>query len=111
MHVGLSPIYFLLLTVSVTRQVFISTDKTYVMIRVEHNYDLVMKFESEYLTTKFLEHLEAFFGEIDIKAEREMNLKTACLLKQAVTRKKRQAILDKFFRAICAQVFLFFNSR
>lgn len=75
------------------------------MIRVQHNYDLVLKFDSHYLKTSFFQAFEQFILDISIKSfEKNKNINSAEMLKQAITKKDRQNKLEKFFRVVFAQV-------
>ncbi|XP_076380631.1 dual oxidase 1 isoform X2 [Megalopta genalis] len=82
----------------------IPTDSTYVMIRVEHNYDLVLKFDTNYLRDLFLQAMKQFATELNTISIKEIpNITTKELLKQAVTKRSRQKKLEQFFRVVFSQ--------
>ncbi|KAL2743176.1 dual oxidase 2-like [Vespula maculifrons] len=86
--------------------IYIPPDSNYTMIRVQHNYDLVLKFDSHYLKTSFFQAFEQFILDISIKSfEKNKNINSAEMLKQAITKKDRQNKLEKFFRVVFAQAF------
>ncbi|XP_076646950.1 dual oxidase 2-like isoform X2 [Halictus rubicundus] len=82
----------------------IPSDSNYVMIRVEHNYDLVLKFDSDYLKHLFLQAIDQFVTELKtISLKKIRNSTTTELLKQAVTKRSRQKKLEQFFRVVFSQ--------
>lgn len=81
-----------------------TTDHHYVLIRVEHNYDLVLKFPSDYMRQSFITNLEDFAEHINMRKEYTKNIPKAAMLKQVKTKKQRQMNLEKFFRVVFAGV-------
>ncbi|XP_078052427.1 dual oxidase-like isoform X2 [Augochlora pura] len=85
-------------------KIHIPTDSSYVMIRVEHNYDLVLKFDTNYLRDLFLQAMKQFATELNTISIKEItNITTKELLKQAVTKRSRQKKLEQFFRVVFSQ--------
>lgn len=82
------------------------------LIRVHHSYDLVLKFDSDFLRSAFIKAFEKFISEItttgDLARLVQMTTNTthAALLKQAITKKQRQKKLEMFFRVVFAQVYI-----
>lgn len=79
-------------------------------IRVYHGYDLVLKFDSDFLRSAFIKAFEKFISEITTSgdaclAQMMTNITHAMLLKQAITKKHRQKKLEMFFRVVFAQVY------
>lgn len=85
-------------------EIYICTDRMHLMLKMENEYSLVLKFESEYLRESFLQALENFIGTVGIQRER-ITLPLKPMLKQAVTKADRQKQLDMFFRVVFAQAF------
>ncbi|XP_031836587.1 dual oxidase 1-like isoform X2 [Nomia melanderi] len=84
--------------------VFISSDSNYVMIRVDHNYDLVLKFDTNYLKHLFLRTMKKFIVELrTISIKESENITVKELFKQAVTKRSRQKKVEQFFRVVFAQ--------
>jgi len=82
------------------------------LIRVHHSYDLVLKFDSDFLRSAFIKAFINFISEITARDACLVQMRTnttthAALLKQAITKKHRQKKLEMFFRVVFAQVFLF----
>ncbi|XP_068083975.1 dual oxidase 1-like [Anabrus simplex] len=85
-------------------QVFIITDGLHIMLRMSHDYDLVLKFDTEIMRSTFLRQFEDFLSELGVMRERiKITLKPA--LRQTVTRRVRQKRLEKFFRVVFSQAF------
>ncbi|XP_076296274.1 dual oxidase 1-like isoform X2 [Lasioglossum baleicum] len=83
---------------------YIPSDGNYVMIRIEHNYDLVLKFDSDYLKRLFLEAIRLFVTDLKTISIKEIRNTTAKeLLKHAVTKRVRQKKLEQFFRVVFSQ--------
>ncbi|XP_012261755.2 dual oxidase-like isoform X2 [Athalia rosae] len=87
------------------------TDRSFILIRVENHYDLVLKFGSEYLKDLFLRGFEQFAIAADIKREYITSPTTTMMLKHAVTKKKRQQTIERFFRVVFGQGFHIANSQ
>lgn len=83
---------------------YIATDKLHLMIQMEHEYSLVLRFDSDFLRDNFLIGLEKFTEATGATRQR-VTLPLNPMLKQAVTRADRQKQLDKFFRVVFAQAF------
>lgn len=82
------------------------------LIRVHHSYDLVLKFDSDFLRNAFIKAFEKFISKITTSRDACLvqtmtNITHAALLKQAITKKHRQKKLEMFFRVVFAQVFIF----
>ncbi|XP_015123350.1 dual oxidase [Diachasma alloeum] len=84
---------------------FIGHESHYLLLRVEHNYDLVLKFASIYLRNTFVVTLERFLIDIGVERETIARITTIAVLKQAVTMKVRQKKLEQFFRVVFSQAF------
>ncbi|XP_015439624.1 PREDICTED: dual oxidase-like [Dufourea novaeangliae] len=85
-------------------KVYITSDGNYVMLRVHHNYDLVLKFDSDYLKTFFLQAMKQFITELNtVSIQNIVNITIKELLKQAVTKRSRQKRLEQFFRVVFSQ--------
>lgn len=82
----------------------LASDNLHLMLNIEHEYSLILQFESESLRSNFLQALERFVEEIGINRQR-INLPLKPMLKQAVTKADRQNKLDMFFRVVFAQAF------
>ncbi|XP_036145613.1 dual oxidase 2 [Monomorium pharaonis] len=90
--------------------IYCASDSHYMLIRVHHSYDLVLKFDSDFLRSAFIKAFEKFILEIatfeDTRLIQVMTSIThAALLKQAITKKQRQKKLEMFFRVVFAQAF------
>lgn len=87
-------------------QIYRAFDSHYMLIRVHHSYDLVLKFDSDFLRSAFIKAFEKFISEITTSGDAQMTTNTthAALLKQAITKKHRQKKLEMFFRVVFAQV-------
>ncbi|PSN41143.1 hypothetical protein C0J52_05201 [Blattella germanica] len=85
-------------------ELYIVNDGTHLMLRVSNHYDLVLKFESEYLRENFLQAFEQYINIVGITRER-INVALHPLLRQAVTRRGRQKRLEMFFRVVFSQAF------
>jgi len=85
-------------------EVHIISDGQYIMLRVSNYYDLVLKFETQYLRDIFLQGFEEFVLQVGVTRKRiTIALKPA--LQQAITRKDRQKRLEMFFRVVFSQAF------
>ncbi|XP_046745897.1 dual oxidase 1-like [Diprion similis] len=102
-----SPLRALDLNHNLEQKIYIPTDEAYVMIRVEHNYDLVIKFANDHLRHVFLKHFDRFATNINMNCHKERNLTKVSMLNQAITQKDRQKQLERFFRGIFAQLWSF----
>jgi hypothetical protein len=82
------------------------------LIRVHHNYDLVLKFDSDFLRSAFIKAFKKFISEILIEnassIQMMINITYTALLKQAIIKKHRQKKLEMFFRVVFAQVYFFY---
>ncbi|XP_014476938.1 PREDICTED: dual oxidase 2-like isoform X2 [Dinoponera quadriceps] len=89
--------------------IYCATDNHYILIRVHHSYDLVLKFDSEYLRSAFMKAFDRFMSEIatvgNVCSVQTTNVTLAMLLKQAITKKHRQKKLEMFFRVVFSQAF------
>ncbi|XP_046428297.1 dual oxidase-like [Neodiprion fabricii] len=97
-----SPLRALDMNRNLETKIYIPTDEAYVMIKVEHNYDLIIKFANDHLRNVFLKHFDRFSTNINMNCNKVRNLTKVSMLKQAVTQKDRQKQLDRFFRSIFA---------
>lgn len=92
-------------------QIYCASDSHYILIRVHHSYDLVLKFDSDFLRSTFIKAFEKFVSDIaksiNVSMQMVTNMTHAALLKQAITKKHRQKKLEMFFRVVFAQVFFF----
>ncbi|GFG34861.1 hypothetical protein Cfor_10393 [Coptotermes formosanus] len=85
-------------------EVYMISDGQHLMLRVSNYYDLVIKFETQYLRDIFLQGFEEFVQQVGVTRKRiSMALKPA--LQQAITRKDRQKRLEMFFRVVFSQAF------
>ncbi|XP_070541735.1 dual oxidase 2-like isoform X2 [Ptychodera flava] len=86
----------------------VSPDKArkMMLIRVEKEYDLVLKFDDQAQRDSFIKELQDFLGtaEVGIGSKR-LEIKQDQMLKQAVTKAHRQMVLERFFRVAFAQAF------
>ncbi|XP_025075781.1 dual oxidase 2-like isoform X1 [Pogonomyrmex barbatus] len=90
--------------------IYCASDSHYILIRVYHSYDLVLKFDSGFLRSAFIKAFEKFISEISMTGnacsiQMTTNCTHAALLKQAITKKHRQKKLEMFFRVVFAQAF------
>ncbi|XP_026827307.1 dual oxidase 2 isoform X2 [Ooceraea biroi] len=90
--------------------IYCASDKHYMLIRVHHSYDLVLKFDSDFLRSTFINAFERFISEISTSRnacsiQMMTNITCTALLKQAITKKHRQKKLEMFFRVVFAQAF------
>ncbi|XP_024892800.1 dual oxidase 2-like [Temnothorax curvispinosus] len=90
--------------------IYCASDSHYTLIRVHHSYDLVLKFDSDFLRSAFIKAFEKFISEISTSGDARLvqmitNTTHAALLKQAITKKHRQKKLEMFFRVVFAQAF------
>lgn len=85
-------------------EVYIISDGEHLMLRVRNDYDLVLKFGSEYLRENFLHGFEQFIQKVGVTRQR-INMALHPALRQAVTRKDRQKRLEMFFRVVFSQAF------
>lgn len=96
-------------------QIYCASDSHYILIRIHHSYDLVLKFDSDFLRSTFIKAFERFISDIATSGnvcsmQIMTNTTYAALLKQAITKKHRQKKLEMFFRVVFAQVCLSFLS-
>ncbi|XP_071450360.1 dual oxidase 2-like [Hetaerina americana] len=85
-------------------EIFIINGSPHILLRVSHDYDLVVKFDSEFQRENFLQLLDIFVAETHISEQRVfIRLKSALHL--AVTRADRQKRLETFFRVVFSQAF------
>lgn len=94
-------------------QINCAYDSYYMLIRIHHGYDLVLKFESEFLRGMFIKAFERFISEIATSGstcslQMTTNSTKKSLFKQAITKRHRQKKLEMFFRVVFAQVINFF---
>ncbi|XP_069693033.1 dual oxidase-like [Periplaneta americana] len=92
------------LTHSQIVEMYIISDGEHLMLRVSNDYDLVLKFESEFLRENFLQGFEEFINKVGVTRQR-INMALHPALRQAVTRKDRQKRLEMFFRVVFSQAF------
>ncbi|EFN70161.1 Dual oxidase [Camponotus floridanus] len=89
--------------------IYCASDSHYILIRVHHSYDLVLKFDSDFLRSTFIKAFERFISDIaksrNVSMQMMTNTTHAALLKQAITKKHRQKKLEMFFRVVFAQAF------
>ncbi|XP_029667919.1 dual oxidase 2-like, partial [Formica exsecta] len=90
--------------------IYCASDSHYILIRIHHSYDLVLKFDSDFLRSTFIKAFERFISDIatsgNVCSMQVMtNTTYAALLKQAITKKHRQKKLEMFFRVVFAQAF------
>ncbi|XP_050459016.1 dual oxidase 2-like isoform X1 [Cataglyphis hispanica] len=90
--------------------IYCASDSHYILIRVHHSYDLVLKFDSDFLKSTFIKAFERFISDIATSGnvcsmQIMTNTTYAALLKQAITKKHRQKKLEMFFRVVFAQAF------
>ncbi|GLV42469.1 Dual oxidase [Carabus blaptoides fortunei] len=85
-------------------EIYIATDQLHIMIKLEHECSLVMRFDTDYLRENFLMALEKFIETTGATRER-VTLSLTAMLKQAVTKADRKRQLDMFFRVVFAQAF------
>lgn len=64
----------------------------------------MLKFESEYLRDIFYNQLVQYLKQIGIQETTNKSLNFSSVTKSAVTKEKRQAKLEMFFRVVFAQV-------
>nr|CAD7458660.1 unnamed protein product [Timema tahoe] len=85
-------------------EMYIITDGVHLMLKVSNDYDLVLKFNSEYLRDNFLKGFEEFITHMGV-ARNRISVALAPALKQAITREDRQKKLEMFFRVVFSQAF------
>ncbi len=80
--------------------------RRFLLLQLEREYDLVMKFDEEDSRTEFISELESFLGsgEVGLGMERR-EIRENELLKMAITKEHRQKTLERFFRVAFAQAF------
>ncbi|XP_008543644.1 dual oxidase isoform X1 [Microplitis demolitor] len=84
---------------------FVGHHSQYVMIRVDHNYDLVLKFDSLFLRSCFVKSFDSFLMDLNIEREIVSRITAKAVLNQAVTMKERQKRVEQFFRVVFSQAF------
>ncbi|RZC35513.1 dual oxidase 1-like, partial [Asbolus verrucosus] len=86
-------------------EVYQIKDVPYLIVKCIHDYDLVLKFESDYLRDNFLSSFDPFLTSGGLQREniRTFNLSTA--LKKVITKEDRQMLLERFYRVVFAQAF------
>ncbi|CAD6227223.1 GSCOCT00006031001.3-RA-CDS [Cotesia congregata] len=84
---------------------FVGHHSQYVLIRVDHNYDLVLKFDSIFLRSFFVKSLDNFLMELNIEREIVSRITAKAVLKQAITKSGRQKKVEQFFRVVFSQAF------
>ena len=79
--------------------------RRYLLLQLEREYDLVVKFDEEDSRTEFISELESFLGsgEVGLGMERR-EIRENELLKMAITKEHRQKTIERFFRVAFAQV-------
>ncbi|XP_013378732.1 dual oxidase 2-like isoform X2 [Lingula anatina] len=84
----------------------ISTDKQMkvMLLRVDKEYDLVLRFDSMVERGDFIDKLERFLGDTGL-GRNVQTIQEAHILEGAVTKAKRQSLLEKFFRVTFAHAF------
>ncbi|XP_046401150.1 dual oxidase 2-like [Ischnura elegans] len=85
-------------------EIFVVNGSPHIMLRVSHEYDLVVKFDSEFQRENFLQLLDIFADEIKISLQR-VSIRLKAALHLAVTRADRQKRLEMFFRVVFSQAF------
>ncbi|XP_046845729.1 dual oxidase 2-like isoform X2 [Xenia sp. Carnegie-2017] len=86
--------------------VFLQSDRerTLLSVRMDREYDMILKFDSEPQRKEFLETFETFLNKHDIKCNRN-EMRTQMLISSAHTKEDRQKRLEKFFRVAFAHAF------
>lgn len=92
-------------------EIYIITDQPYIFIKSHQDYDLVIKFDSNYLRQNFLNALEQFIGTVSVERENITNFSLKAAFKIVVTKERRQHRLEMFFRVVFAQAFEIQHSR
>ncbi|XP_038077765.1 dual oxidase 2-like isoform X2 [Patiria miniata] len=78
----------------------------FLLLHMEREYDLVLKFDGSESRGEFISEVESFLGsgEIGVGQERR-EIREKELLKMAITKEHRQKTLERFFRVAFAQAF------
>uniref|UniRef100_A0A1Y1KGZ7 NAD(P)H oxidase (H2O2-forming) n=1 Tax=Photinus pyralis TaxID=7054 RepID=A0A1Y1KGZ7_PHOPY len=92
-------------------QIYVISDQPYVFMKSHQDYDLVIKFDSNYLRKTFLNALEQFISTVHVERENISNFTLKAAFKIVVTQEHRQQRLEMFFRVVFAQAFQIQHSR
>ncbi|XP_022093825.1 dual oxidase 2-like isoform X3 [Acanthaster planci] len=81
-------------------------NRRYVLLHMEREYDLVLKFDDIESRTEYISELQSFLGsgEVGLGQERQ-ETREKDLLRMAITKEHRQKTLERFFRVAFAQAF------
>ncbi|KAJ8953259.1 hypothetical protein NQ318_015841 [Aromia moschata] len=95
-------------------RLIMAADEPTILLQCLHNYDLVLKFETEYLRDNFVHEFEASFvnGKTRIISDLQtiyLNWKSA--ERVVVTKDNRQERLEMFFRVVFSQAFKIKHSK
>ena len=74
-------------------------DDRHFVVRVPHEYDVILRCYSPLDRTAFIENIQSFMGEIGITVVVEEPLKKQ-LLTEAYTKRDRQRLLENFFKSV-----------
>ncbi|XP_063929411.1 dual oxidase 2-like [Zophobas morio] len=86
-------------------QVFQVRDAPYLVIKCTHDYDLVLKFESDFLRDSFLGSFDPFLTSSGLKRENITTFNLSSALRKVTTKEERQMLLERFYRVVFAQAF------
>jgi dual oxidase len=86
-------------------QVYQIRDAPFLIIKCTHDYDLVLKFESDYLRENFLSSFDPFLSSSGLKRENITTFTLNAALKKVITKADRQMLLERFYRVVFAQAF------
>lgn len=86
------------------------TDEPTLVVQCIHNYDLVLKFETDYLRDHFIKEFNESFMGNSIETE-IISLNWSSALKIIITKDNRQKRLEMFFRVVFAQAFKIKHSK
>lgn len=74
-------------------------NRRYMTLKLEREYDLVLRFADDEARQEFISECENFLGSPDVGVGRErMEVKEKDMLQNAITKEHRQRTLEKFFR-------------
>lgn len=84
----------------------VDKQRNYLLIRVPREYDLVIMFDDIQSKNSFMDSIRQFGQAVGLNHVSAM-VKEKELLKEAITKSRRQALLDKFFRVVFNHVSIY----
>nr|XP_008200778.1 PREDICTED: dual oxidase 1 [Tribolium castaneum] len=86
-------------------EVYEIKDAPYVIIKCTHDYDLILRFETDYLRSRFLTTFDPFLTNSGLARENISSFTWKAALKKITTKTDRQLLLERFYRVVFAQAF------